>query len=299
MTNTRGETEILATEAERRVRAGESRAVVARDLGVGLTTMANWALRGRWRQCDLEDEAAADRARIMRDRVIEQRTRELEHARKDAARLAEVVKESMDVQRERSPGPLPDPEPLVTADKPSPDQLSLALAQTLLEQGRIEEAERAARFSMRFAEAQQRVDQRGEQLWKEEREQMRKKMAEWRPDDAREKQWRAHVARLAAELAWSSDRELQLMNSGQCPTCTQYFRYALNSELPHVGPPDVDPVRKPHTTVVVVDDDDDDDACVPPLPPPPPPRLHPDDVGKGIAFEPHDMNLCNLEKFGG
>ncbi|MEZ6028711.1 MAG: hypothetical protein R3C46_03075 [Hyphomonadaceae bacterium] len=46
----------LEFEAERLVRAGESRAEVSRRLGVHLSTLAQWALRGGWRKKDLEME---------------------------------------------------------------------------------------------------------------------------------------------------------------------------------------------------------------------------------------------------
>lgn len=46
----------LEFEAERLVRAGESRAEVSRMLGVSVQTLAGWALRGGWRRKDLELE---------------------------------------------------------------------------------------------------------------------------------------------------------------------------------------------------------------------------------------------------
>ena len=49
---------VLMAEAERRVRAGEVRAVVAKDLQIAPSTMAMWAVRGRWRLIDLQREAA-------------------------------------------------------------------------------------------------------------------------------------------------------------------------------------------------------------------------------------------------
>ena len=46
----------LEFEAERLVRAGESRAEVSRRLGVHPTTLSGWALRGGWRKKDLDLE---------------------------------------------------------------------------------------------------------------------------------------------------------------------------------------------------------------------------------------------------
>jgi transposase-like protein len=55
---TRSYTELLGLEfeAERLVRAGESRAEVSRRLGVHPTTLSGWALRGGWRKKDLDLE---------------------------------------------------------------------------------------------------------------------------------------------------------------------------------------------------------------------------------------------------
>lgn len=49
---------VLMDEAERRVRAGEQRSVVARELQIPASTMAVWAARGCWRKIDLDREAA-------------------------------------------------------------------------------------------------------------------------------------------------------------------------------------------------------------------------------------------------
>lgn len=53
----------LEVEAERLVRCGESRADVARRLGVHPSTLSIWALRGGWRQKDLDLERSAEAAR--------------------------------------------------------------------------------------------------------------------------------------------------------------------------------------------------------------------------------------------
>jgi transposase-like protein len=50
----------LEYEAERLVRAGVSRAEVARRLGVHPQTLAGWALRGGWRKKDLDMERNAE-----------------------------------------------------------------------------------------------------------------------------------------------------------------------------------------------------------------------------------------------
>jgi transposase-like protein len=53
----------LEVEAERLVRCGESRAEVARRLGVHPQTLATWALRGGWRKKDLDLERSAEASR--------------------------------------------------------------------------------------------------------------------------------------------------------------------------------------------------------------------------------------------
>lgn len=53
----------LEVEAERLVRCGETRADVARRLGVHPSTLSIWALRGGWRQKDLDMERSAEATR--------------------------------------------------------------------------------------------------------------------------------------------------------------------------------------------------------------------------------------------
>ncbi len=63
MTRSYAELMGLEVEAERLVRCGESRADVARRLGVHPSTLSIWALRGGWRQKDLDLERSAEAAR--------------------------------------------------------------------------------------------------------------------------------------------------------------------------------------------------------------------------------------------
>jgi uncharacterized protein YjcR len=56
----------LAYEAEGLVREGESRADVARWLGVHPQTLAGWALTGGWRKKDLDLERSAGTTRRTR-----------------------------------------------------------------------------------------------------------------------------------------------------------------------------------------------------------------------------------------
>jgi hypothetical protein len=70
------ELEALSAEAERLVRAGESRADVALALDVPLSTMTDWARKGRWLRRDLEAEQRPELTRLMTAKIAELRARE-------------------------------------------------------------------------------------------------------------------------------------------------------------------------------------------------------------------------------
>ena len=53
----------LEMEAERLVRSGESRAEVSRRLGVHVSTLSQWALKGGWRRKDIELERSGEATR--------------------------------------------------------------------------------------------------------------------------------------------------------------------------------------------------------------------------------------------
>ncbi len=76
--------------AERRVRAGDAYADVARDLGVSLTTLGNWAAVGRWRKKDIALEQGPERSQALLARLAETRIREQEKASMLAARTREL-----------------------------------------------------------------------------------------------------------------------------------------------------------------------------------------------------------------
>jgi hypothetical protein len=76
------ELETLSAEAERRVRAGESRADVALALDVPLSTMTDWARKGRWLRRDLDIENAPHAARLVAERIA--RIRAQDEARRAA-----------------------------------------------------------------------------------------------------------------------------------------------------------------------------------------------------------------------
>jgi hypothetical protein len=87
----RSEIEVLAAEAERRVRAGQSLTEVARVLGVPRNTLFDWAARGGWREKDLHEERAGELARLARERIAAIRRREEEADRARRAQFAEAL----------------------------------------------------------------------------------------------------------------------------------------------------------------------------------------------------------------
>ncbi len=63
MSRTYAELMGLEMEAERLVRSGESRAEVSRRLGVHVSTLSQWALKGGWRRKDIELERSREATR--------------------------------------------------------------------------------------------------------------------------------------------------------------------------------------------------------------------------------------------
>jgi hypothetical protein len=93
-TRTTIELEVLRAEAERRVRAGESRADVARALDVHPMTLAQWALRGRWRKKDIEAEQGGELQR-QADAMIAKLRGEEEVSKAEAKRVREEAAQAV------------------------------------------------------------------------------------------------------------------------------------------------------------------------------------------------------------
>lgn len=91
----------LAFEAERLVRLGESRAEVSRRLGVHVSTLSQWALRGGWRKKDLDMErtVASTRATIL---AIREGNSRVDRRNALRGRLAEVWQEALELLAEGS-----------------------------------------------------------------------------------------------------------------------------------------------------------------------------------------------------
>jgi uncharacterized protein YhaN len=95
------ELELLRLEAERRVRAGQSRAEVSRVLGVAPMTLAGWALKYRWRQKDLEEERRPEATQAAIERIRNALAQEQEEDRRRVADAEAFYAESVRVDEER------------------------------------------------------------------------------------------------------------------------------------------------------------------------------------------------------
>ena len=220
-TRTPSEIAILKAEAERRVRAGESHTDVARALRVPPSTLGYWASDGMWRRKDLDFQVDEARGRAALASIAESAARDLNAVRErgeKARQLAEAARkaiEAADPDGEGRPSAL-------TRPPVSARQLSMAMAHSLLEQGRLDEAERAARFSLRFAQAEQaNVDHESEQ---------------WRADRARILKWwettragvfslQARAKEMSAELESIRRFEEEMTDQECCPTCVRPMEF--------------------------------------------------------------------------
>lgn len=214
----------ITLEAERRVRAGEPRAHVAQALGIPLATLAGWAHRGGWRRKDLVAVRNVERGQMILGLIDEVTAAEREKQQADAAKMREALEASKAELEAFAPGGrLPGAHlpgaPLYSAmgEGPVPPQkLAMAMADSLLRQGQLEEADRAIRLAVRFAEAEQAAGAREEVKWREERERTIKVWAE--------KQGAYHKLHAAAEFALgqiqASDK-LEANRSAEdcCPKC--------------------------------------------------------------------------------
>jgi len=131
----------LRAEAERRVRSGEAQLEVAHDLDVPPTTLSGWATRGGWRRRDLDREVYEERARIAA------KTRESMQAIEKPPRPKQVWlgrQGEIDIQ--------------------TPGLRFVLLAQAMMEEGRLEDAERCARTADRLMNVLNRLERRDQQL---------------------------------------------------------------------------------------------------------------------------------------
>jgi hypothetical protein len=202
----------ILQEAERRVRAGESRAEIARALNIPLSTLAGWAHRGGWRRKDIVAVRDAERGKMILAMIGEVTAVEREKIQADAAKLREAL-EASKAEADAVSGQLPGP----MAGGPVPAQkLAMGLADSLLRQGELEEADRAVRLAVRFAEAEQAAGAREETTLREERERLTKWWAE--------KQAAYHKLHAATEFALGEIKALHQLQASRsaddcCPSC--------------------------------------------------------------------------------
>ncbi|MDP3737397.1 MAG: hypothetical protein Q8R02_08400 [Hyphomonadaceae bacterium] len=225
-TRTEAETELLKQEAEMRSRGGESRADISIALGVPVSTLSDWALKGRWRRKDilnvdqLNVDQIVDRAHL-REVALRHagRRRSLLDLTARARLQAEATGAAMLEADPAGDGlPLSGPEPRpVERDDLTPQQLSMAMAHSLLAQGRLADAERAARFAVRYVQAETASEERAASVWRQDRERILKWWAEQREGI---NSLRRRAVEMAEEIEAGSARQEEMLAKGRCPECS-------------------------------------------------------------------------------
>jgi hypothetical protein len=262
---TRQEMIEITVEAERRVRAGEARAEVARALGIPLSTLSGWAHRGGWRRKDLVAVRDAERGQVASKLIAALTVAEREKMEERAEKMREAIEASKAELEAIAPGELPG----AMGEGPVPAQkLAMAMADSLLRQGRLEDADRAIRLAVRFAEAEQANGAREEAKWREERERTMKWWAE--KQTAYHKLHQLALATLE-EVEASHELEDSRAADDNCPKCGRRMDFWPEEvERPDdddsgrkVGDDDDSGAREPDTgyssglTGMMVGDDDD------------------------------------------
>ncbi len=108
-----------------------------------------------------------------------------------------------------------------------PERLAMSLAETLLKEGRLEEAERAVRFSARFIAARDLLEKRSESRWEEEKG-LWKKWADAtaahfkNESDRRDSFYKENASHMADTLRRYAEDEWKMCASHCCPTCRQH-----------------------------------------------------------------------------
>jgi hypothetical protein len=197
----------------------ESRDDVARDLGVPPSTLRPWANASLWQRRDLAFERDEERGRMVLAMLAEDAAREHEALRlrnerpKEVGQAALAAMQAVDPDGEHCP-------PGMTS-MPT-HQLSLKMAHALLEQGRLDEANRAARFALRFAQAQKATSECDSAQWRKDREGILKWWEEHRAgfvdfhDRARE---------MMNELQMIKACEQRRIDDECCPTCVRPMEF--------------------------------------------------------------------------
>lgn len=172
----------LMIQAEHRVRAGETQADVADALGIPRSTLADWARGGKWRRRDLvavRDTERAEEARVMVAHYI---AAERKVQAKNAEDMQTAIEAAQAEVAQVTPAGLADVATSPAEAGVAAHRVALAMANELLRQGRLEDADRAVRLSARFAEAEQAVDACESAHWRGERERLTAWWADRRRD---------------------------------------------------------------------------------------------------------------------
>jgi hypothetical protein len=235
MSSTRSpsETGALKSEAERRVRAGENRIDVAHRLGLSPSTLANWAAEGGWRRKDLDSEIDAERGRAMLGKIAAAVARDRRESAEKTAKSRELADGAQALLREADPG---NSGAMPGLKEPTGRQLAMTVARRLLEQGEVDEADRAARIAIRFAQAERMTNEADRTLWLQERASFMKWWKDHREGFAAFEEWANDVA---AELDAVKAREAALAEHECCPTCMrpmEFWPAAMQRKMEKIAP---------------------------------------------------------------
>jgi transcriptional regulator with XRE-family HTH domain len=204
----------ITLEAARRLRAGERQSDVADSLGIPRSTVAHWARLGGWRRKDFISVRDVEQGKMVLG-LINQVTAE-EHARQNesVAKLREALEVSKAELEAIVPGgqlPLPTGAGVVPAGK-----LAMAMADNLLRQGQLGEADRAIRLAARFAEAEQAANACEETRWREERERL---MKWWAETQTAYHKLHALADHMLSDIVASMEQDLGRSADHCCPKC--------------------------------------------------------------------------------
>ncbi len=207
-------------EAERRVRAGETQADVAEALRIPRSTLASWARNGKWRRKDLVAVRDAERAAEARLMAAHFTAAERKARQRDGEAMRTAIEDAQAEVAEVTPAGLAN---VATAEADTPARkVALAMANDLLMQGRLEDADRAVRLAVRFAEAEQAADERESAHWRSERERLTRWWAERRADFNM-----LHEATHYALRQMEERRKLEDSRSvrDRCPACGRHMDF--------------------------------------------------------------------------
>lgn len=200
--------------AEFRMRRGDACADIARELGVSQSTLAAWAAEGRWRKKDIAFERSEERGQALLADLAKLKAGEHEEAERRAAQARELGEAAMKAMQAADP----KGEGAPLGMKPNTRQLALSMAHALLEQGRLDEADRAARFAFRIAQAQKMMNEAEEARWRDDRWRI---MDWWKKNREGFIAFHTHANEAIDELRANIRRERLHLEEGMCPACSR------------------------------------------------------------------------------